>query len=163
MLKIVSCAEFSAINLEEIKNCLKISHQEDDEFIINCIKTSLEIAESFMSISLRPKTIELQTSYVNSVNLPLGPLIYLDKVLHLPSKDITKDCQVNYQLPSINFPYHGNFKITYTCGFEDKTLPYAIRQGILAHTCAIFDRQVIDNDFLNQVFNFYKPFRKILI
>jgi hypothetical protein len=161
MYKILSCEEFSSIGLQEMKNCLKISHDDDDEFIKNCIKTSVEIAENFLNLALRSKVVKFSTSYVKKAELPILPFAELQSVTC--DEDVTKDCYISQDEGSIIFPFYGKFSVIYACGFADNALPFSLRQGILAHTCAIFDRQIIDSDFLNQIFNFYKPFRRILI
>jgi hypothetical protein len=161
MYKILSCKEFSSIGLQEAKNCLKISHDDDDEFIKNCIKTSVEIAENFLNLALRCKVVEFSTNYVNKAMLPILPAIKLARVICQENE--VEGCRILPNEGRISFPFYGQFCVTYDCGFTENTLPFALRQGILAHTCAIFDRQIIDSDLLNQIFNFYKPFRKIPI
>ena len=161
MYKILSCEEFSSIGLQETKNCLRINSDDDDEFINNCIKTSVEIAENFLNLALRSKVVKFRTNYVNKAELPILPFIELQSVFC--EQDITKDCHISQDEGKIVFPFYGNFSVVYACGFANGALPFALRQGILAHTCAIFDKQIIDSDFLNRIFNFYKPFRRILV
>ena len=158
------------LTLDEVKKYLKISYDDEDAILQNCILSSIETAENFINIALRTKTISFSSDLgVNAkILLPLLPILSLEKVT-LSEKDITDQCSLDQEMLGfeiVNLSANASTKcrVIYKAGFNDATkIPSAIKQGILCHIAEMYDKQIVNNSFMNEILACYKPFRKILI
>lgn len=165
MYKILSTNNDEIVKLDELKQYLKITYSDEDAVLQNYLLASIQTAENFMNISLSVKMIEFNIEVVNKIRfaLPILPFLTLEKVVLEDKQEITDRCQVINNNLYLNSFYQGSLRIIYKCGTTANTLAHAIKQGILSHAGGMYDKQVVDNEFLNSVFNFYRPFRKVLI
>jgi hypothetical protein len=158
------------LTLDEVKKYLKISYDDEDAILQNCILSSIETAENFINIALRTKTISFSSDLgLNAkILVPLLPMLALEQV-SLPEKDITDKCCIDQEMLGfeiVNLSSYVNKKcrVIYKAGFKDATkIPGAIKQGILCHIAEMYDKQIVNNSFMNEILACYKPFRKILI
>ncbi len=95
--KILSKKQYSTIlNLEEIKNYLKISSSSDDALLMNILESVVDIAENLIGgaqNSLRLKEILLQVSnlkYINRIKLKYLPICNLEKILLCKETQVTE-------------------------------------------------------------------------
>jgi hypothetical protein len=164
MYKILQQAAYEFITLEHLKAYLKIEHDDEDYFLEQALRSSIEFAERFLNIALTLKSIEF--SYDNVYGalrlLPLHPFKQLTKVT-CEQEDVTRRCYIGQHQRGICSKVHGKLVVCYECGLTKDEVPSSIVQGVLAHASSIFERQVVDSNFLADIVNYYKPFKIILI
>ena len=165
MYKILSTQNSQIISVNQLKGYLKIHYDDDDNLLSDYIAAGVQMAENFMNISLNIKVVEFSTQIDNQVRfgLPVLPFLSLEQAMLYPDLDITSQCEVINHNLYINKFYQGQLNVIYKCGFAPEKVAYSIKQGILSHAAAMYEKQTLDHHFLNCIYNFYRPFRKVLI
>jgi hypothetical protein len=155
------------VTLQEVKKYLKIDYDDEDEILKNCILSSIETAENFMNIALRIKHIEFNSNLGLSarISMPVLPIIEIDKV-SIEEEELRGSYEISSDGQYLEFTKNISGKITvvYKAGVQSHLdVPRAIKQGILCHISEMYDKQVISGSFMHEIYNFYKPFRRVLI
>jgi uncharacterized phiE125 gp8 family phage protein len=167
--KILSVIGQNIVTLQDIKKYLRLNYDDEDDILKDYILASIEFAEKFINIALQVKLIELNFDPSPRVEFPILPLINVEKVT-MRQSDVEIELNNSWSISDdgrhliLEQNCSSKYKVIYKAGFaEAKLVPSAIRQGIICHVAQMYDKQIISNDFMVEIHQFYKPFRKILV
>lgn len=165
MHKVINSFPEKLITLEEAKSFLKIVHNEDDEFIKNCINTALNTAESFLQCYLCAKSIEFVTEVTEQeIKMPITPIRRVGRITNISITDDIKDlCQIGIEKTTIILPDEVKGKTIFLYQNENSPLSPSLKHGIMSHMEIIYEKRLLSQEELNQILNFYKPHRRILV
>jgi hypothetical protein len=113
------------ITKAQVKQRLKIEHEDEDTMIDELIKESRSLIENFCGISIgeqeRVVTAELDREYY----IPFGP------VSEIYSAEIDGDESDRYELDGNVFQpaVGGKWKLSYICGYTATTLPLGLKSA----------------------------------
>ena len=151
--------------LEEIKNYIRITGDNDDDLLKEMLDSAIETAENFIKYSITEKIVEVTSYNINYVNLPLVPVIKIMEVKadgNVLSGEYTKISQDRLEI--ISGTIYKELIVTYLSGYVDyHKIPAGIKQAIMLHTAQIYDNRGNINIFGNQIYEIYKPYRKMVI
>lgn len=182
---VVTCDDsaIATVLLSDIKRFLRISHMYDDELLIDLLTACVEYAEKFITTTIVPKEILLQTNDFTKSNdiykilLPTSPIINILKInaikelIKLDDEEHKDDiveqhafktilCNISNVLSIQSTELHEAFAIRFTAGYN--TIPPLIKQGILLHVAQLYDDQ--ENDVTpNHAMKLYNLYRKVKI
>ncbi|MBT2215839.1 head-tail connector protein [Virgibacillus dakarensis] len=130
-LKVITPPASSPVDLEYVKQYLRIDYDDEDALIQGMIDASVVHAEAFTRRSLAPKTYELiLNDYVGQVYLPNPPLISVDSVVNEYSTPIHYEVIEERGRAVVSLsPEFDKAVITYQSGYGE--LPKPIEQAIL--------------------------------
>lgn len=165
MYRVIGSSPEQLINLEEAKSFLKISHNDDDHFIKNCITTAIETAENFLHCYLCTKNIEFVTEVSQQkVIMPVAPIRRIGGVkTSSATYDIKDLCFIGVDKISIILPEEVKGETIFTYQTECSLLSYSFKHGIMSHVEILYEKRVLSQEELDQILSFYKPYRKVLI
>ena len=163
------------LTLTEAKNYLKVSGSDDDTLITNLITTVRQAAEKFMKISLISQSWKISyDQYAPSViRLPMGRAQSITSVTA-----VARDASTTAINSSTYYLSAGNqnlvfeatvvshrVDIIYVAGYgaSASDVPYAIRQGMLAHVAAIYDGRAGGSAIPAQAKALYAPYQIVRI
>ncbi len=168
--QILSVEEQELWLLEEVKNYLRVSHENDDKLIDNLIDASIVYAEQFLGvnffISKIACLIDQAPSYLRLKHKP----IVISEVYHIldeeDKKDITKEfgyMDSDSQKISIAQEYwQKKIEINYAAGLGDK-IPKPVLHGILMHIGMMYDFGENSVNILSEIKEIYLPYRSLKI
>lgn len=163
------------LTLTEAKDYLKVSGADDDTLISNLIVAARQAAEKFLKISLISQSWKLSyDQYAPSVIiLPMGRAQSITSVKAISRDESTTDISSStYYLSAGNqnlvfeaTVVSHRVEIIYVSGYgaSASDVPYAIRQGMLAHIAAIYDGRAGGNVIPWQSKEFYSPYRVVRV
>ncbi|AVP87142.1 hypothetical protein phytr_1840 [Candidatus Phycorickettsia trachydisci] len=165
MYRVTSSFPDQIINVEEAKGFLKISHYDDDHFIKNCISTAIETAENFLHCHICSKNIEVTIEVkAQEVEMPITPIKRIIEVRCDSTSDDIKDlCQIGLDKTTIILPDNVKGKVAFTYQTERMHLAHLLKHALMSHMEILYEKHVLSNEELDQISNFYKPYRKILV
>jgi uncharacterized phiE125 gp8 family phage protein len=172
-MKILSVENDIGIGIDQLKNRLKIEHEEEDQLLQSYIDTSIQIAEHFTNLAIRIKRIEYKTRPVmGKIMLPMLPAMELEKITlenlgvennDQPLDEVTNQAKLNIEQGCIYIKHNAYCQVIYKCGFAKGNIPYSLQHGILLHACLMYENLLSDSQELEKVFSFYRFFRRINI
>lgn len=171
IFKVIKLDQARLWSLDEVKNYLRVSHDYDDAIIKSLIVSAVDSAENYLGISLHLRKIEFTCNLSGRrvFQLKFNPVTQISQVIktlnererQLDKNDYSYDAEycVLYLKQSLSGE---ELRVTYVAGHENINIPYAIKQGILHHICAMYDRDS-DNtlSMRDEVKNLYHPYKKI--
>jgi len=165
MYKVISSFTDQVINIEEARGFLKVSHHDDDQFIKNCIITAVETAENFLHCHLSTKSIEFVVETKESeVKMPITPIKRICNV-HVNNMidDIKDSCRIGIDKTTIILPRDTKGKVAFSYHTERGHLSSSLKHAIMSHMEILYEKHVLNKEELEQILNFYKPYRKVLV
>ena len=160
--------EIKFLNLADIKNYLRVQHDEDDILIQSQINAATEYAEKFLSIHLVKKDIEIQYN---------GSIPYIFKIAVYPIKKFGslryrlgaeeyelkqgEDFEFNHFVEQVSMrkKYQADFFCVDLEVGLDEYVPYNITQGIMKHIAKLYNNSPLDQVF-QEVTPFYQSYRR---
>lgn len=172
-LKIYQNPLIEPLDLDEVKNYLKIENTEDDSLISSLIVTVRQSAENFLKLSLINQSwATLFDNYLpQTVSLLKAPVQAISSVVLYDKQgvSITIDSS-QYSLNSarnkiIFDSSHISYKseIIYVSGFgaNKEDIPSPIKQAMLMHIASIYDNRAGGDTIPDYAKSLYSPFRSI--
>lgn len=129
--------EVNSITIEEIRNYLRVKHEDDDNILKSLLMSSLEMAEKFLRFNLIVKNFKIKITG------------RLPKILNLPENPVIKIININddfrgYYLSSCKSKIiftsqilENDSEIIYQSGCEK--IPHSIKEGILRNISLLYD------------------------
>lgn len=159
--------------LEDIKNYIRISHNYDDNLIYTLLNASINAAENFTGLSITEKEVQFVCSVKKNKSylLKYAPITEITKIT-LKKKDEEEIIKIeDYYLDiSRSIVYletsstDADLLIDYVCGFNENTIPGAIKYGVLMHSAYMYDREDQSDSLLPlEIKNLYIPYRQLRI
>lgn len=160
------------LTLREVKHYLRITNDDEDDFISSLIVNAYDAAEQFLCMSLSTKTWKLSIENINKdkILLPMGPVSSIIEVSTFDSNGNSST------IPSSNYYINASkdtavfkqfylsckMEIRYISGYTQisEYFPANIKQGILYHIAAMFDIRSNSEALPTNSINLYKSFRK---
>lgn len=163
--KILEYSEQNIVRLEDIKNYMRISGDNDDNLIIFFINSSIQTAENFMKISLTKKVIEVQVDNSSDIRLPFVPVLEIMSVEVNNKKLDADEFILNKDILTLkNHVGCEKLKIIYSTGHQDPiNIPMPVIQGIMSHIANMYDMRGVDLGSIDNILSFYKPYRRMII
>jgi len=167
--KILHIAQQELFRLPEVKNFLRISHDYDDPWVVSLIDSSIEAAENFLRLSLLPRRITMQVNNPNGwhFRLPLAPIAEITALKYHKgemSQDVAKYDVSDDILKIGNLPAYEHITVEYVAGYIDqRSIPSAIKQGIMLHTAQNYDSHGTDVALSDEVQKLYQPYRRMRV
>ncbi len=127
-----SSAPVESINLAEAKAWMKVDVSDDDSVITELITMAREICETYLNISLIPRSVIAIIDNSNgNTYLPYGPVGSITSITDVNGNVISVD---NYRLQMEQFkrlawPCFSYIRLQYTAGYT--TLPVKIKIGLM--------------------------------
>lgn len=162
------------VTLAEAKLYLRVDSTTEDSLIGDLILAARMVAESWLKSSLISQSWKLayDCGIPEAVWLPMGPVNAITSVVVF-NRDGTSNtlsssayylnaARNSLVLDSVQLGFR--VEITYSTGYGDATtVPKPIKQGILCHIGAMYDRRGEDADapLPEQAVSLYMPFREI--
>lgn len=168
--KILSTKPQSIFTLETIKHYLRISHNDDDNWITELLEAAISTAENFMRIKILETHVSIKfVASSKSFRMPITPIAKILSVT-VSASDHNIDLQeeeytvCNDFLRLTNLPLYDSLSIKYIAGYLDqKDLSAAVKQGILLHISEMYDNRGSICTISNEVQKLYQPYRRILL
>lgn len=168
--KILHKAEQEIFRLPEIKNFLRISHDYDDAWILELMNSSIEVAENFLRLRLLPTRVRVSQDRLSNseMTMPLAPVAEVASIVVKTSLEEARRIEQYSFDDSVlkipNLPYFDLITVEYVAGYPDqKTIPVAVRQGMLLHTAEMYDSHGVNSAISDEVRKLYQPYRKMLV
>ncbi|MBN8828638.1 MAG: phage gp6-like head-tail connector protein [Sphingobacteriia bacterium] len=166
-LEKIAVASNPVISLEEVKQYLRVEHNDEDEIIKDMILAALQTAEQFLNIEIIPKKYiaKYQNILLRKCILPLNPISKINairiknynEIKLITNFEMTNDKILNFK----DLIYTNELEIDFTTGFENtEVLPKFIKQGVLLHTLKLYERKI---DAFDEIYLIYQPYKKIRI
>lgn len=148
------------LTLQEVKDFLRVSHDEEDNLISMMLAVATELAEKILNRSLTPRTLRYYSDQfpVGQIELPYSPISSITSVQYLDANgDLQTFATDQYQIsavggyrriapipggvwPPVPSSTYDSVQITYVAGYATRDLiPAPIRQGILYHLSHLYD------------------------
>ena len=162
------------VTLDDVKNFLRVKHNQDDNIINYLMTVATEYAEWYMETSIMPQqwaTI-IKNQIPNKVYLKFGPVNDIASVTLYDGDNSRVLSSDEYSFDEIceSVDMHGNnsgdkLEIISNTGYNNiADIPPTIKQGILHHIAGIFNnRENTKSELLSFCNNLYAPFRKLKI
>ena len=171
IFKVIELKALKLWSLDEVKNYLRVSHNYDNEIIQSLIGSAIDSAENFLGLSLHRRTVVFTCNLPGKrgFHLKFHPVIEVSEVSLKFAENVQELSKEDYYLdPEYSTLYlkqalgREELKIIFSAGSQPSEIPDAIKQGILLHTCAMYDRE---NDcaagLSNEIKNLYYPYKKM--
>jgi hypothetical protein len=127
------------IQLEKVKNHLRIRDNYDDDYLRDLIVVAIEIAENYLDDEIALKDITIED---NAISPYLIAGNNIGDIAHVKIDDVEIEYErQNYMSYSMILPSqtYGKLEIKYRAGYTPATLPYTIYQAILIKIAELFD------------------------
>ena len=157
--------------LDELKNYLRVSHDYDDQLIINLSRTAIAAAENTIGISLYSKRIIaniLSTKTILKLRYPkIREIISVHVITQGKKTDITNSYgffEASTNQLFLNAEYKNkNIEVEYVSFYGNKEIPYPIKQGLLMHIALMYELSENNLQSTNQIKDLYLPYRILKI
>ncbi|PCI43056.1 MAG: hypothetical protein COB49_12850 [Alphaproteobacteria bacterium] len=165
--------------LSEARDFLKVSHRDEDALIASYIRAATEACESFTGRKLIRQQWQLTLNNWGGsvVEMPLSPLLSIDKIEYWSADNFQEIDAGNYLLDNVSYrakivPQTGylwpdpeiavaGIRITVSAGFgEDwNDVPHDIRLGVLHWVTAAYDNG--ENQAVLMAEKLWQPYRRV--
>lgn len=168
--KVVETQDVVLWSLEEVKNYLRVAHDNDDNLVRNLLKAAIINAEQFLGTSIFKRKItcvvQRAPDYVDLKYQPVFEIANVAIVQEEDRQDITDNFGYFFkdaQRVSINNRYKNRkLEISYEAGWGENT-PSAISHGILMQIGRMYDFGENSNVLTKEIYDFYLPYRVLKI
>lgn len=169
--KILSIAQQDFLCIAAIKNYLRISHNYDDQWIIELISGAISAAENFLRIRLLATKLQIHMRYSckSTIVLPLIPVAeILEIAVHSGVYDTKLQKNEYYVEKSTirlrNLPLYEYLTVDYIAGYLDQAqIPASIKQGMFLHIAEMYDSRGTTISISEEVRKLYQPYRKMML
>lgn len=169
ILKIIEFDATKTIQLEFVKNYLRIDNDCDDEFLKNAITTANNYAEKILNKVVCIKTFELSFSISSDeqiTKIDKKPSISIDEIVSVYVNEQEEGAE-NYGIENgvliFKIPVSGNIKVVFKSGFNTENIPAEIKQAIICHVATIYQNKNGDFEAPKATQEIYNLHRKIRI
>lgn len=179
MLERLDTHDQLCLSLQHIKAQLRLDHAEDDDYLLQLMKSGTAWVENHLGRCLLKQTWRLTKNTSDLpikrgkgiLKIPKSPLLSIDRVRaieipHTQDRDILNyTIQWNCDRSTISVPsphFDGKIEVVFTTGYGERPsdIPADIRQAILNHiTCIYEERQGIDRKNLLGIYDLLQPYR----
>ncbi len=160
------------LTLLEVRDFLRIAHDDDDARISDLIITARSLAEQWLRRSLLTQTWKLifEDYMADRIALPMGPVQSVTSVqTRTLAGDITAINASSYALSaasdaliSASTLYADRIEVVYVCGYGSASqLPKPLKMGLLEHVAAMYDGNMQLAPIPEHVLHYYMPFREL--
>lgn len=182
--QLISIAVQLPVLLSEVKDFLKISHQDEDALITSYIRAATGACESFIGRKLIKQQWQLTLNNWGKgiIEIPLSPILSVDKIEYWNGGVFQEITATNYLLDSVSYqarilPQTGyqwpdptrdvaGIRITVSAGFGEgqNDIPHDIRQGLLHWIAAAFDaEEFAENQAVLMAEKLWQPYRRVAL
>ena len=171
LLNIKTKSEKSVLNLDEVKNYLKIDFSEDDELLSNFIDTAQCQCETFINKSLTERVLVYSLyNYRDTILLPYSPINLIESVIGI-GLDGSQEEVENYTLDSVGdiLIFNGLKKyyrldIEYSAGYKtSESIPVDLKQAMLMHIARMYEDRTGYSQLPINSMNIYRKYKQIKI
>ncbi|QJB39732.1 phage gp6-like head-tail connector protein [Chitinophaga oryzae] len=132
------------VALQDAKNFLRVSFDDDDNLIQNQLKAARELLEKHLNISIISKEVTVVFSHDGyNFQLPAGPVGEVSSASFGYEPDDVVITSSNYRVIGQEFKSFrgtpGYWTVKYTAGYSE--VPEAIRQGILKQVAWMYENR----------------------
>lgn len=158
-LHLMMASQNTAVNLAELRDYLKVCHNEEDALLVSYIRAATETCEGFLGRKLMAQQWQLTLNEWegNYIQIPLTPLLSVDQVEVWTTDQFQDVVPENYILDQscylprlvrakeVSWPDPTRevegIKITVTAGFgtSQNDVPHDIRLGLLHWIASVYD------------------------
>lgn len=158
------------LDLDEVKNYLRISHNYDDQLIVNLVQAAVEYAENFTGKMINETHVLCKISKANSLivlqHFPIKDLLSVEFLEKGKTKDITNLYGAVSMVESkikLNPSFRGkDILINYNCGYG-KDLPMILKMTLMKHVCNMYEFNTDVTEVHNDINRSYASYRKLKI
>ena len=161
--------EIDFLTLAMVKKILRINSDDDDELLLNMIYAVCDRAEGILGFNIRRRLVTQRFHGEKKIlKLKHLPVMELKHVSAITAKGIkkvfnTKHYKLSDDGKSIemiiqNLSYH-EVIVVYDCGYNARTIPAMIRQGLLCHLAALYDGSSDHYVMPLKVLDFYNSYK----
>ncbi|MCH2548121.1 MAG: phage head-tail connector protein [Alphaproteobacteria bacterium] len=173
-LKRTTQPQAEPLSLAEAKLFLRVDGSAEDGLIMDMMVAVREAAEDYLHKSLVTQnwTMALEGYAPSRVVLPKGPVQSISEVRTRDrnGNEAVVDASL-YHLSDVENAIHfesaiiaHEVKVTYVCGYGDaQDVPYAVRQGMLAHLVALYEDRLGGMPLPAATVALYKPHRYVRV
>ena len=171
IFNVLELNQLQIYSLQEVKNYLRITHDYDDATIKSLIGSAIDSAENFLGLSLHERKIEFTCNIVGKRVFPLKvePVVGIEEITFYEAKQSRQLAKDEYYFDAeyctlyLKQALSGEeLKVIFITGFAKRGLPDAIRQGIMLHICAMYDRDSDSSLTLStEIKNLYYPYKRM--
>lgn len=144
-------------NIQDLRDCLKITGDHEDYIIKNLLKGVIKYAENLMGFELSRKIICLSGRF--SQNIKLKKPLILVRSVKSENKDINFMLNKGMLQPILSIGKE--LEITYEAGFTSFDIPDDIKSAILQHILSIYDFNINGGRIPYFSLEIYNSYRKI--
>ena len=158
-------------DIKYIKNFLRISHNHDDELIVNLLNAAIDYAEQIIGIKITEYSVT--ANIINSkhlIHLRYGHITKLKSVHLIVNNnkiDITNEfgeIKSKFNEIKLDTKYvNQSLLISYVAGYNKNNIPHDIKHGIMLHIAKMYEQPENISLANKHVKEFYKPHRIIKI
>lgn len=183
MIQLISEAESLAVGLSEVRDFLKISHNDEDAMIAGFIRAGAAACETFTGRKLIRQ--QWQITYNDwteeVISIPLSPILSVDRIEVWIAEEFQEILPEKYLLdrasyqarilasPGDHWPAPERniegIKITVTAGFGtgQNDVPHDIRHGLLHWVAAAYEGGASENQAARIAENLWQPYRRVAV
>jgi uncharacterized phiE125 gp8 family phage protein len=169
--KILEFFDQDFINIEDVKNYLKISSDDDDKIIKQFLDSAIESCENYSGLNLISKKIEYLTNdfKADRVYLPFTPIkeiLEIKAINNYSIVDYLEDFEIDKKNGIIFFQkyyFYIRLEVQAIVGFKDNNfIPKSLLQGILIHIGEMYDKGTFKG-ISEDLQKLYQPYKKVRI
>ncbi|MDF2964989.1 MAG: hypothetical protein K0Q51_377 [Rickettsiaceae bacterium] len=170
--KIIKNTYSPIISLEDLKNFLRVTQDQDDKTIVNMRLAAQDVAEKYTGFTLSVKEVLYDIcANVNRVDLPYFPVSEIVSIQYSKEAQEVINLHSSYEISEyercifIDKSLVGkNLQIHYLAGYKDSSkIAPSIIQGIMLHVAEMYDRNLISSILPDSVKTLYSPYIKYKI
>ncbi len=183
-IELISPSTQLPVLLSEVRDFLKISHQEEDALLASYIRAATGVCENFTGRKLIKQQWQLALNDWREevVSLPLSPVLSIDSIEVWDGTIFQTINSTNYLLdktsyqasilpsPAYRWPDPkievGGIKILVSAGFGDdqNAVPHDIRLGIIHWVASAFDgHEMLENKAVLMAEKLWQPYRRMAL
>jgi len=96
--------------------------------------------------------------------MPVTPIKRIINITGGNTSDDMKDlCQIGIDKTTIILPENIQGKVIFVYQTERAPLSSLLKHALMSHMEILYEKHVLSNEELDQILNFYKPYRKVLV
>lgn len=175
ILKRLSKGANEPLLLENVKQFLRIEHDDEDQLLLSMIMSVRETAENYLNQSL-----SLQTWSYTIFDIGKGETKLARGPAHSISTVVTKDNQgLSSTLDTHHYhlyqesnkviwtkppPHIKEITFTYQAGYQTaEDVPEMIKQGMLNHLASCYENRLSSYLMPASIYQFYQPYQEIIL
>ncbi|VAX03638.1 hypothetical protein MNBD_ALPHA03-839 [hydrothermal vent metagenome] len=183
MIQLISEAETLAVGLSEVRDFLKISHNDEDAMIAGFIRAATAACETFTGRKLIQQQWQLTYNdwAEDVISIPLSPILSVDRIEVWIAGEFQEILPEKYLLDRSSYQARvlaraGDYwptaerdiegiKITVTAGFGAgrNDVPHDIRHGLLHWVAAAYEGGLSGNQAVKTAENLWQPYRRVAL